>query len=481
MHMKQKRFWIWPLLFLMAMLFVAARADLVDQTPNAAPKSNSNTIPIQDIQRFAAVIAQIKRYYIEPVDDKTLFNNAIRGMLSNLDPHSAFLDANDMKDLETVTTGEFGGIGVEVMPENGFIKVITPLDDNPAFHAGVKAGDLIVRIDNKLLKDMTVEQAINLIRGKKGSYVTLTLLRKGITNPVTVKVVRDTIKVQAVKSHLLENGYGYLRIAVFQAPTKDDMVKAINQLLQQSKGNLKGLVLDLRNNPGGLLDSAVDVADTFLDPAKLGKNKLIVYTKGRVNGANIEANATTGKKLLENVPMVVLVNQGSASASEIVAGALQDHKRAIILGTRSFGKGSVQTVIPIDYDTGIKLTTALYYTPNGRSIQATGIVPDVMVPELQIAKRNKTQEDDFNPIHEADLRGHLLNGNGKSKDKDVNATKENENQNAQPAAEENFTGDAEDFDQQQQKDRKSEQALATDDYQLYEALVLLKGLFAAQR
>ncbi|MGB6976491.1 MAG: S41 family peptidase, partial [Gammaproteobacteria bacterium] len=413
MHMKQKRFWMLLLLLsLVAIFFTPARADLVDPQ-YTAPKNNTNTIPLRDIQRFAAVIAQIKRYYIEPVDDKTLFNNAIRGMLSNLDPHSAYLDANDMKDLETVTTGEFGGIGIEVIPENGFIKVITPLDDTPAAHAGIKAGDLIVRIDNKLLKDMTVEQAINLIRGKKGTYITLTLFRKGATKPLVIKVMRDIIKVQAVKSRTLENGYGYVRIAVFQAPTKNDMVKAINQLLQQSKGNLKGLVLDLRNDPGGLLDSAVDVADAFLDANKLGNNKLIVYTKGRVPGANIEAKATSGKKLLENVPMVVLINQGSASASEIVAGALQDHKRAIILGTRSFGKGSVQTVIPIDYDTGIKLTTALYYTPKGRSIQATGIIPDVMVPELEIAKR-KEQNDNFNPIQESDLRGHLTNGNGKN-------------------------------------------------------------------
>jgi carboxyl-terminal processing protease len=471
MSMQPKRFSIIPLLFSVVVIFffVPVRADLVDQAQNMASKNSPTTIPLQDIQRFAAVIAQIKRYYIEPVDDKTLFNNAIRGMLSNLDPHSAYLDANDMKDLETVTTGEFGGIGIEVMPENGFIKVITPLDDTPAAHAGIKAGDVIVRIDNKLLKDMTVEQAINLIRGKKGTFVNLTLLRKGVNKPLIIKVMRDTIKVKAVKSRMLENGYGYVRIAVFQAPTKDDMVKAIHQLLEQSKGNLKGLVLDLRNNPGGLLDSAVDVADTFLDANKLGNNKLIVYTKGRVPGANIEAKATPGKKLLENVPMVVLINQGSASASEIVAGALQDQKRALILGTRSFGKGSVQTVIPIDYNTGIKLTTALYYTPKGRSIQATGIVPDVAVPELEIVKRNKDQDDNFNPIQESDLHGHLRNSNDKNE--------KNNNENAQ---EENTSAEAVGLDQQQQE-RKSEQTLASEDYQLYEALVLLKGLYAAQK
>lgn len=442
----------------LALVSIAFALSLVAQHAVAQPTSNSsnslNNIPVQDIQRFATVIAEIKQFYIEPIDDKKLFNNAIRGMLSNLDPHSSYLDANDLRDLQTVTTGEFGGIGIEVMPENGFLKVISPLDDTPAAKAGIKPGDLIVRIDSKLVKDMNIEQAINMIRGKKGTQITLTILRKGENKPTTLNLTREIVKVKAIKSRLLENGYGYVRIAFFQASVKPELDKAIQTMQTESGGQLKGLIVDLRNNPGGLLDSAIEVADEFLDSDNLKNNKLIVYTKGRIPGQDLQAKATPGD-VIHGVPIVVMINQGSASASEIVAGALQDHKRAILVGTKSFGKGSVQTVIPVDNQSAIKLTTALYYTPSGRSIQAKGIQPDVIIADLKLPKAD-SQDVVIAPLEEADLEGHLNNGNGKEENN--NQTKEEE-----------------------QKELKSEKSLAQEDFQLYESLNLLKALNASKK
>lgn len=419
---------------------------------NAAPTTNQKSIsvPLKDIQRFSTVIMQIKRYYIEPIKDDSIFENAMRGMVSSLDPHSSYLDEEDLKDLQTATTGKFGGIGVEIVPESGYIKVISPLDDTPAYKAGLKAGDLIIRIDNKLIKEMTMREAINLIRGKRGTHVALTILRKGEKKPLKLLVKRDVIKVQTIKSKLLAKGYGYIRIAFFQTNAKSDLENAIKSLEKQSGGELKGLVLDLRNNPGGLLDAAIDIADTFLDVNKIKKyNGLIVYTKGRIPNADVQAKATGGD-LVHNVPMVVLINEGSASASEIVAGALQDYKRAIIMGGRSFGKGSVQTVFPIDNTTALKLTTALYYTPSGRSIQAMGIVPDVLVSNLAVSKTD-SDEVLIDPINENDLSGHLKNGNGKS------------------------------FMENLEEKTKSENALAQNDFQLYQALMLLEGINASYR
>lgn len=416
---------------------------------NPIVQNKTISVPLKDIQRFSTVIMQIKRYYIEPIKDDTLFDNAMRGMVSSLDPHSAYLDEDDLKDLQTATTGKFGGIGVEIIPESGYIKVISPLDDTPAYKAGVKAGDLIIRIDNKLIKEMTMREAINLIRGKRGSHVVLTILRKGEKKPLKIIVQRDVIKVQTIKTKLLEKHYGYIRIAFFQTPAKQDLENAIDNLEKQSGGPLRGLILDLRNNPGGLLDAAIDVADAFLDLEHLKKyDGLIVYTKGRIPHADIKAKATPGD-LIHDVPMVVLINEGSASASEIVAGALQDYKRAIIVGTKSFGKGSVQTVFPIDNNSALKLTTALYYTPSGRSIQAMGIIPDVMVNNLTV---NKTDSDDvlIDPINENDLSGHLKNGNGKITVEDLEQT------------------------------IKSETSLAQSDFQLYEALMILEGLNAGR-
>jgi carboxyl-terminal processing protease len=415
------------------------------------PNDKGINVPLKDIQRFSTVIMQIKRYYIEPVKDDSLFDNAMRGMVSSLDPHSAYLDEDDLKDLQTVTTGKFGGIGVEIIPESGYIKVISPLDDTPAYKAGIKAGDLIIRINNKLIKEMTMREAINLIRGKRGSHVALTILRKGEKKPLKIIVMRDIIKVQTIKSKLLEKNYGYIRIAFFQSQAKQDLDTAIQNLEKQSGGKLKGLILDLRNNPGGLLDAAIDVADAFLDPKRLNKKygDLIVYTKGRIPKADIHAKVTAKPyDLVHDIPMVVLINEGSASASEIVAGALQDYKRAIILGTKSFGKGSVQTVFPIDNTSALKLTTALYYTPSGRSIQATGIMPDVIVNNLTVTK---TESDDvfMDPLNENDLNGHLKNGNGKNATEDLEAK------------------------------IKDEVSLAQTDFQLYQALMILQGLNAA--
>lgn len=414
---------------------------------NARP--NSVSVPLKDIQRFSTVIMQIKKYYIEPVKDDALFDNAMKGMVSSLDPHSSYLDEEDLKDLQTATTGKFGGIGVEIVPESGYIKVISPLDDTPAAKAGIKPGDLIIRIDNKLIKEMTLREAINLIRGKRGSHVALTILRKGEKKPLKILVKRDVIKVKTIKTKLLDKEYGYIRIAFFQSNAKEDLKNAINNLEKQANRPLKGLILDLRNNPGGLLDAAIDIADAFLDVNNMNKyNGLIVYTKGRIPRADIKAKARDGD-LLKGTPMVVLINEGSASASEIVAGALQDYKRAIVVGTKSFGKGSVQTVFPIDNAAGLKLTTALYYTPSGRSIQATGIIPDVFVANMTV---NKTDSDDIliDPVNENDLSGHLKNGNG-------DVLKENLEERA-----------------------KEEGTLAQTDFQLYQALMILEGLSASK-
>lgn len=411
--------------------------------------SASISVPEKDIQRFSTVIMQIKKYYIEPVNDDALFDNAMKGMVSNLDPHSSYLDEDDLKDLQTATTGKFGGIGVEIIPESGYIKVISPLDDTPAAKAGIKPGDLIIRIDDKLIKEMTLREAINLIRGKRGSHVALTILRKGEKKPLKILVKRDVIKVKTIKTKLLHKEYGYIRIAFFQSNAKEDLKNAINNLEKQAGRPLKGLILDLRNNPGGLLDAAIDIADSFLDVNKMNKyNGLIVYTKGRIPRADIKAKARDGD-LLKGTPIVVLINEGSASASEIVAGALQDYKRAIVVGTKSFGKGSVQTVFPIDNTTGLKLTTALYYTPAGRSIQATGIIPDVFVTNMTV---NKTDSDEvlIDPINENDLSGHLKNGNGET-------LRENLEERA-----------------------KEGSNLAQTDFQLYEALMILEGLSASK-
>lgn len=393
------------------------------------------TIPMQDIRALSEVFGKIKENYVEPVKDKTLLENAIRGMLAGLDPHSTYLDKAAFQELRVGTTGEFGGLGIVVGMEDGFVKVVSPIDDTPAQKAGIKSGDLIIRLDNKPVKGMTLDEAVKLMRGRPGTKITLLVVREGQEKPLTFVLTRDRIRVQSVKSRDLEDGYGYVRISQFQERTAADMRKAISKLKKENKGKLKGLILDLRNNPGGLLDAAVDVADTFVTSGT------IVSVRGRISENDVTHTATPND-MLKGAPMIVLVNGGSASASEIVSGALQDDKRAIIMGTKTFGKGSVQTVVPLGNGTAIKLTTARYYTPSGRSIQAEGIEPDIVLDNLKVAEVK--QQKGTGPIKEADLEGHLLNNHAAKK-----AHKD---------------------------DKKERVDLAKQDYALYEALNVLKGM-----
>lgn len=408
----------------------------------------TNTVNKEDVTHFSRALQTIKHFYVEPVADKKLFDNAIRGMTSGLDPHSTYLDEDELKDLKSLTKGEFSGIGIEISMEDEIIKVITPLDDSPAQKAGIKAGDYIVRINDEPTRSMKLRDIVKKLRGPKGSIVNLTVIRKTEKKPLQLKVMRDEIHVQSVKSRLLEPGYGYLRISTFQENTAPDAERALRQLQTDSKNQLKGLILDLRNNPGGLLESATTIADDFLTPEHMGKyNDLVVYTKGRMQGSRVQIKAEPGD-FIKNAPMIVLVNEGSASGAEIVAGALQDYKRAVILGTRSFGKGSVQTVLPLDNNTALKLTTSLYYTPKGRSIQAEGIEPDVIVEDLRLLAADNGDLDGLN-LREADLKNHLLNANRKQILDIVSDT---------PTAKE----------------------LATTDYQVFTALNLLKGMVATE-
>lgn len=421
---------------------------LAESTVTKPDSATTLNLQVKDIQRLATAIAQIKRYYVEPVDENKLFDYAIAGMLTNLDPHSDYLDPSALQDLEMTTTGKFGGIGIEVVPENGFLKIISPIDNTPAYKAGIRAGDLIVRINNKLVGDMTLRQAIDMIRGEPGTKITLTLLHKDSKKPVELTLTREIIKIQTIKAELLDNGIGYIRLSFFQNDTKDDLINSINLLKQQAKGNLKGIILDLRNNPGGLLDAAVDVTNQLLDSKHAKYGGLIVYTKGRIASSEIKAVAN-GSDILHGIPIVVLINEGSASAAEIVAGALQDQQRATLLGQKSFGKGSVQTVLPIDYDSAIKLTTALYYTPSGRSIQAKGIEPDIEVDDIVVPRPK--DNDQMLVVSEADLSKHLIDGNGNNNKK---STVEASNAKVRD--------------------------LLYSDFQLYEAVGVLKGIVAAE-
>lgn len=413
--------------------------------------STATQLPLDELRTFTGVLDAVKQDYVEPVEDKDLLENAIRGMLSNLDPHSAYLDAEAFQDLQIGTSGEFGGLGIEVGQENGFIKVIAPIDDTPAQRAGIQPGDLIIRLDDNSVKGMNLPDAIALMRGKPNTSIVLTIVREGVKKPFKVKLTREVIQVMSVKSRLLEPGFGYLRITQFQAKTEMNLQQELQDLEKQNKGGLKGLILDLRNNPGGVLNGAVDVADDFLDDG------IIVQTKGRDQDSEQTFKATTGD-LLEKAPMVVLVNGGSASASEIVAGALQDHQRALVLGERTFGKGSVQTILPLGNGTAVKLTTARYYTPKGRSIQAEGIKPDI---ELKVLKVANDDGADAGLIKEADLTGHLDNDGG--------------------------NGDAPPVDEITPTPLPVPEIpvgpvseLTESDYQLYEALNMLKGMTLLQ-
>jgi carboxyl-terminal processing protease len=392
-----------------AVLVSSLNACLIIPSLSYAQMSTASDVPSREanIQRFVDTVTVIKKDYAKTVDDNKLLEDAIRGMVSNLDPHSEYLDEQAYKALLTMTSGAFGGLGIQVTSEQGVLKVISPIDDSPAAKAGIKSGDYIVAINNTLLNGMTSDQAIDKMRGEKGTAVDLTIIRKNEKEPLKFKLIRDTIQIDQIKSKLLENNVGYIRIGQFQELTSKKLIEAIKQLQLTAGGNVRGLILDLRNNPGGLLESAVNVVDTFLDHEKISQfDKKIVYTEGRTPGSDYKALAS-GTDLLKGIPLVILINEGSASASEIVAGALQDYHRAIIVGNTSFGKGSVQTVLPLDDTHAVKLTTALYHTPSGRIIQNQGIIPDIHIPDITI---NATKEAPLlDPLREAQLKDHLAN------------------------------------------------------------------------
>jgi len=420
-------------------LCLATAGSPIDKVPTANEK-----LPLKELRIFAEVFSRIKSEYVEPVDDKELIENAVRGMLSGLDPHSAYLDQEEYRNLQVGTSGEFGGLGIEVGIENGSVKVIAPIDDTPAERAGLAAGDLIIRIDDRPVKGMSLNETVSTMRGKPGTSITLTILREGVNRPFNLTLERATIQVASVKSRTLEPGYGYVRISHFQSRTTEDLQAALNKLRAENEGGLDGLVLDLRNNPGGILNSAVGVSDTFLVKG------IIVSTKGRGEDTGLRFKAGPDD-VLAGAPIVVLVNGGTASASEIVAGALQDHNRAIVMGTPTFGKGSVQTIVPIDENTALKLTTAKYYTPSGRSIQAYGIEPDI---ELVRGELNVKENPVVVPLKEVNLHRHL---------------------NQEEAATDKDQGED---DKAGEVDKTSQKPpfLASEDYPLGEALNVLKAL-----
>ena len=401
-----------------------------------AERHSEGTLPLEDLRTFTEVFARIKNDYVEPIEDKALLENAIRGMLSGLDPHSSYLIPDDYQELQAGTSGEFGGLGIEVGMEDGFVKVIAPIDDTPAQRAGVEAGDLVIRLDDTPVKGMSLSDAVKVMRGAPGTDIVLTIVREGLVRPIRITITRDVIRVTSVRSRALEPGYGYVRISQFQLRTGESLREAVGELRENAGDeDLKGLVLDLRNNPGGVLNAAVSVSDAFLNKGT------IVYTEGRMDDAKLTFSAK-GSDILDGIPLVVLVNAGSASASEIVAGALQDHRRAVIMGEKTFGKGSVQTILPLGNGSALKLTTARYYTPSGISIQARGIVPDITLDRVRVS-----QLDIGQGVKEADLARHL----------------ESENEE-------------EDFEAAKRAQQEEELPLAQRDFALYEALNLLKGL-----
>jgi len=420
-----------------ALLSPSALSETTENSPEStqSPVENTLPLPLNELRKFTDIFGKIKKDYVEEIDDATLLKYAIRGMLSGLDPHSSYLEPSAFSDLRENTSGSFGGLGIEVGMENGFVKVIAPIDDTPAQKGGIEAGDLIIKLDEKLVKGMSLNQAVDTMRGKIGTKITLTIVRSGVRDPLEINLVRDTIKVTSVKTLPLDDNYGYIRITQFQVQTGEDFAKGLVKL-NTDIDTLSGLIIDLRNNPGGVLQASVKVADQLLNEG------LIVYTQGRSSISELSFSATPGDST-NGIPIIVLIDGGSASASEILAGALQDHNRAVIMGTQSFGKGSVQNVLALDETHGLKLTTARYYTPNGRSIQAQGIVPDI---EVNRAKLSDEKQKAF--FREADLTGHLSNDS-----------------NAEP--EEESVADSE-------EDKK--RAMLERDFQLQEALNLLKAI-----
>ena len=423
------------------LLMIFSVSLAIANTEEKAAEDEDGTLPLDELRTFTEVFAKVKNDYVEGVDDRKLIENAIRGMLEGLDPHSAYLDKESYDELQEGTSGEFGGLGIEVGMEDGYIKVISPIDGTPAAKSGIEAGDLIIKLDEKSVRGMSLNDAVDLMRGKPGSDIVLSVVREGQDKPMEITITRAIITAQSVRSEILEPGFGYARISSFQTHTAEDLRKAIEKLKKENETSLNGLILDLRNNPGGILNAAVGVSDLFLDSG------MIVYTEGRIADSKLKFTAKPSD-ILRDAPIIVLVNGGSASASEIVAGALQDHERAIIMGERTFGKGSVQTILPMNNEAAVKLTTARYFTPSGRSIQASGIEPDIIIENIRV---NSEEQTNNGRIKEADLSGHLDKGSAKDKDKETDKNSK-------------------------EKKEKNGPSLAETDYQLYEALNVLKGL-----
>src|SRR6056300_111025 len=435
----------------------------------ADKKEEAKKLPVEDLRIFAEVFGKIKADYVEEVADKKLLTEALNGMLAGLDPHSTFLDEDHFKEMQQGTAGEFGGLGIEVGMEDGFVKVISPIEDTPAFKAGLQSGDLIIKLDDKSVKGMTLNDAVKLMRGKPGSTINVQILRKGKDTPFDVKITRAQIKSQSVKAKLIQEDYGYLRVTQFQERTGEDVAKSINKLFAENKKPLNGIILDMRNNPGGLLNAAVAVSAAFIP-----EGELVVYTEGRARDSKMHLTAIPEnfvrdpknnyiEKLpseIKKTPLVVLVNNGSASASEIVAGALQDHKRALIVGTKSFGKGSVQSILPMNNGTAIKLTTARYFTPKGRSIQAKGIDPDIIV------------EDGFSGLmsREADLNNRLSNPEENKQDKSESTEPKTDEKNNTSESSKSDNG------AEALKNFKPVEFGTEEDKQFQEALNILKGI-----
>ena len=427
---------------------------------SANANRTSTSLPIDELRNFTEIFGKIKNDYVEDVTDKKLISEAIKGMLSGLDPHSAYLDEDAFKDLQVGTQGEFGGLGIEVGMEDGFVKVVSPIEDTPAWRAGLKSGDLIIKIDDTNVKGLTLGDAVKRMRGKPKTKILLTVVRQGESEPLVFTIIRDIIQIQSVKSEVLENSVAYVRITQFQEKTGLKLAEALKKRFSEIDNNVDGIILDLRNDPGGLLNSAVAVTSAFIP-----ENTLVVYTEGRVRNSSMklfsrpEHYLRSGSKnyladlpeKTKTVPMVVLINNGSASASEIVAGALQDHSRAVIMGTQSFGKGSVQTILPLNNGTAIKLTTARYFTPKGRSIQAKGITPDIVVSQATI------KEDDESKFQVSE--------------KDLSRALDTDNQAiTNELLDEDSTNDADNESIQQNS------IVNPNDYQLNQALNLIKAL-----
>ncbi|MDA0805763.1 MAG: S41 family peptidase [Proteobacteria bacterium] len=437
-------------------------ASLLFALPTAAQESaDTLPLPLNEVRMFTQALDHIRRAYVEEIDDETLLEYAIQGMLSGLDPHSAYMAGNEFESLQDTTTGQFGGLGVEVSRRDGYILVVAPIDGSPADRAGVLAGDLIIEIDNKPIREMQPEDAARMMRGEPGSQVSITIAREG-EEPFDISLTREIIEISSVRSRMLEPGYAYLRISQFRGNTGEEFAKELQELLNE-EDELKGLVLDLRNNPGGVLQASVSVVDAFIDSGD------IVSTKGRLEDSRSSYSASM-QTIAPETPLVVLINNGSASASEIVAGALQDHGRALIMGTDSFGKGSVQTVLPLAADKAIKLTTSLYYTPSGRSIQAQGIIPDIEVEEAFVTRRSRS----VTQYKESDLAGHLENGNETGA---VTSASGNANDNNAADAE-SKEGQSDLSAAELAQVLISAEEVLVNDYPLNEALNVLKGINA---